>query len=80
MCETCDVRARYHDLWAVNREAWRVCRILQSRAVQEYQLGSLVLQALTEQQSAPAIVDLIRRISLIQEILDPADGHQTTRH
>ena len=80
MCQTCEVRERFGDLWAVNREAWGLWGSIGNRTVRDLGLGAWVVEQATAHRSPDDKLDLIKRLSLIRDVIDPDDGHTQPQH
>ena len=70
-CETCPVLAAEHALWPENARAWDTYRQLATRFVVDAGLGSDAFQALTADLDAPDRLDLLARLALIYDEVQP---------
>lgn len=69
------MRTHFHRVWAVNRSAWDLWRVVCGRTVTDLKLGSTVIDRATAHKAPGAALDLIERISLIRDVLDPPKTH-----
>lgn len=70
-CRRCERAARFDDLWTVNRRAIDIYHRLCGRAVRDAGAAGWLLQVLTEGWSRYDVLDLLARLDVIAEILDP---------
>lgn len=70
-CARCAHQAQEQALWAVNAEALRIYRRLCGRTTVDLGLAGWLLEALTDGWSPADVVDLVARLELIRDVLDP---------
>lgn len=70
-CARCEHGIREEDLWAVNARALQIYRRLCGRTTVDLGLAGWLFEALTDGWSTTDVVDLVERLEVIREILDP---------
>lgn len=77
-CATCEHVLQRDALWRVNARAFRIYTQLCGRTTGDLGLAGRLFQAVTEGWSTAAVLDLIARIEVIREVLDPPTSRTTT--
>jgi hypothetical protein len=70
-CETCPVANAQATLDETNREAWSVYRRVCQRFPYDFHAAPLLLDRLTEHWPASEVVDLLDRLALMYDVLNP---------
>ena len=70
-CAVCEVRHRSAGLFDENHEAWALWARMGNRTVVDLHLGGWVLEQVTADMSPKDKLDLLQRLTLIRETLDP---------
>lgn len=70
-CRQCEREAREADLFAVNAQALNIYHRLCGRTIGDLGAAGWLLQVLTDGWSSDDVLDLVERIELIREVLDP---------
>ncbi len=70
-CETCALAEKQATLDADNREAWDVYSRLCRRFSYDFHASTLLLERLTEHWPGSDVIDLLDRLSLMYDVLNP---------
>lgn len=70
-CTRCALKAQTQQLWRVNADAWRIYRLLCSRFVALSTLRGPLFERLTEGWPAEDVIDLVQRLDVIVNLLEP---------
>lgn len=81
-CSVCEWRTRRAALLSENAEAWTLYQALCGRTVQVLELGPVVVERWTAGLDAAQTLDVLRRLDLILDVLQPEgrDGRPRTPH
>ncbi len=70
-CATCSVREAIATLWPENQEAWTLYRRTMTRFAHDMHLSELLLKRLTKDLDDEALTDLMTRLAIIYDELNP---------
>ncbi len=76
-CSGCDYQARIDALWLENAEAWTIYQTLCGRTVGTLELHGWLFQELTADRSLTERLDLLARLDVILNVLQPRDETPT---
>ena len=74
-CDACEVRSRSGELWPENHDAWAIWSTLSGRTVRDLHLAAWYLEQVTADREPADKMDVVARISLIRDTLEPAGEH-----
>ena len=77
-CTTCQYQDRIDALWPENGEAWQVFQTLCGRTVSTCELRNEVFGRLTRDWSDLEYFDLLKRLDLILDMVQPRDDASQT--
>lgn len=76
-CTGCTYQAKVEALWVENADAWRMYQTLCGRTVGMLEGGWSLLDRLTEGWTEQELLDLLQRLDVILNVLQPRDEAST---